>query len=266
DWSAQSRYKVLSELDDAFTWQKDDNDNHVTHVLAKDDNDNHVTHVLATSFEDSDLYLTPVLPSLSAFKSGHRSVSTSSCHDTQSSVSVPVALTSHNSSEDARLAELLKVEPGLMVHIKKPGLRIAYAKYMDYLRALALLESKIANSTWPKDLTAKHTPVVSLYFGKSTFHKGYKAAFEKIANYPEMVKWLEHNIDTKDNSDNDNSDDDDDKVDDVKVWGVKKAQYYLSDLQEWLENEGHLVVEEESQKKGKGKAKAVSKQSHKKTK
>ncbi|PPQ92037.1 hypothetical protein CVT25_004902, partial [Psilocybe cyanescens] len=131
DWSAQGRYKVLSELDDAFTWQKDDNNNHVTHVLAyhsfllddgdwsaqgrykvlselddaftwqKDDNNNHVTHVLATSFEDSDLYLTPVLPSLSALKSGHRSVSTSSRHDTQSSVSVPVALTSHNSSEDA---------------------------------------------------------------------------------------------------------------------------------------------------------------------
>jgi len=153
-----------------------------------------------------------------------------------------------------------------MVCIKKPTLRIAYAKYVDYLRALDLLESKIANGTWPQDLTTKHNPIVSLYFGKSTFHNGYKAAFEKLANYPEMVKWLKHNVDAQDNESGNNSDNNDhDNIDDIAVWGVKKSQYYLTDLQEWLENGGHLVGEEE-QKKGKGKAKALSKQSHKKTK
>ena len=66
-----------------------------------------------------------------------------------------------------------------------------------------------------------------------------KTAFFKVADYSEMVKWLEN---------------------DLEVWGVEKASYSLVDLRRFVDN-GTLV-----EKKGKGEKEDVSEGSGKQNK
>ncbi|KAF8232870.1 hypothetical protein L208DRAFT_1269823, partial [Tricholoma matsutake] len=96
------------------------------------------------------------------------------------------------------------------------------------------------------------TDIISLFVSKSFFHSHYKHYFSKVAEYEEMVAWL---------------DEKEDQLSDVEVWGVGKAVYTFTDLAVWLENGGSLEgegdlkekekekVKEKVKDKGKGKSK-----------
>src|SRR5882757_4431682 len=112
------------------------------------------------------------------------------------------------------------------------SLHIAYQKYKAYLEACHTYEMKVADGSWiGNKLTA--VDLIQLFVSKSFWHSHYKKLFSKVANYPDMVAWLENGSD---------------RPADIIVWGVEKSVYYFKDLEAFLE--------QKERKKGKGKLKA----------
>jgi len=112
------------------------------------------------------------------------------------------------------------------------SLHIAYQKYKAYLEACHTYEMKVADGSWiGNKLTA--VDLIQLFVSKSFWHSHYKKLFSKVANYPDMVAWLENGSD---------------RPADTTVWGVEKSVYYFKDLEAFLE--------QKERKKGKGKLKA----------
>jgi hypothetical protein len=79
-----------------------------------------------------------------------------------------------------------------------------------------------------------------LFVSKSFFHSHYRRFFSKVAEYPEMVAWLENS---------------EDQLDDVDLWGLEKTLYVFKDLDVWLQNGGSLEKEEKEEEKKKKKKK-----------
>ena len=128
---------------------------------------------------------------------------------------------------------LLGISPHLAT-CNDRNIHLSYEKYKAYLQASQTL-SKMEGS-WPGKKPST-TDLIEVFVSKSMWFSHYKPAFFKVANYSEMVKWLE---------------DSDDKGTDLEVWGVEKGSYSLVDLRKFVDN-GTLA-----EKKGKGKKKAVS--------
>jgi hypothetical protein len=124
------------------------------------------------------------------------------------------------------------------------NIRLSYEKYKAYLKASQTL-SKLEGS-WPGKKPSA-TDLIEVFVSKSMWFSHYKPAFPKVADYPEMVKWLENS---------------DDKGTDLEVWGVEKGSYSLLDLRRFVDN-GTLA---EKKGKGKGKKKDVSEGSGKQNK
>jgi hypothetical protein len=118
-------------------------------------------------------------------------------------------------------------------------LRVAYQKYCAYLAATQKLERMIADKTWLVKKPTK-TDLIELFVSKSFFHSHYRRFFSKVAEYPEMVAWLENS---------------EDQLDDVDLWGLEKTLYVFKDLDVWLQNGGSLEKEEKEEEKKKKKKK-----------
>jgi len=135
------------------------------------------------------------------------------------------------------------------VHLVGSGdvsLPVAYQKYMAYLVACGTLDAMVANGLWTIRRPTR-TDLIEVFVSKSFFHSHYRRHFPKVADYPEMVAWLEGEPGSVD----------------VDVWGAKKANYSFVDLGEWLENGGKMELDDEDEelerhkvlKRGKGKGK-----------
>ena len=139
------------------------------------------------------------------------------------------------------------------VHLTGSGdvsLPVAYQKYMAYLVACNTLDEMVGNGTWTTKCPTR-TELIEVFVSKSFFHSHYRRHFAKVADYPEMVAWLEGEPGSVD----------------VDVWGVRKANYTFVDLRDWLENGGTLELDVEDEelgkrkvpKRGKGKGKEKEK-------
>ena len=163
----------------------------------------------------------------------------------------PVA-TSTSSAVDSfksQLISLLGISAHLVAGSHDVSLPVAYQKFKAFLQATHTLEAMIGKGTWTIQKPTR-TDLIELFVSKSFYHSHYKPHFTKVADYPEMVKWLEGQSDLVA----------------VDVWGVQKESYSFSDLSVWLENGGKWEsdYEEEEDKvmkrsKGKGKAKDLNK-------
>ena len=125
---------------------------------------------------------------------------------------------------------------GIPAHLVGPGdvsLQVAYQKYCAYLMACQTLDRMHADKSWRGKKPSK-TELVEIFVSKSFFHSHYKRLFSKVAEYPDMVEWLECKGE---------------QGSDVEVWGVEKAIYNYRDLEIWLDNGGTLVIEEKELKK-----------------
>lgn len=155
------------------------------------------------------------------------------------------------SSFKSQLIGLLNIP----VHLTGSGdvtLPVAYQKYKAYLVACSTLDDMVADGTWTIGRPTR-TDLVELFVSKSFFHSHYRRHFSKVADYSEMVAWLEGQPGSVD----------------VDVWGVKKANYSFSDLKTWLANGGVLELDNEDEElekhevlkkgEGKGKEKALEK-------
>jgi hypothetical protein len=135
---------------------------------------------------------------------------------------------------------------GISAHLSARNdrnIRLAYEKYKAYLQASQTL-SKMKDGSWPGKKPST-IDLIEVFVSKSMWFSHYRPAFSKVADYSEMVKWLE---------------DSDDKGTNLEVWGVEKESYSLTDLRKFVDN-GTLA-----EKKGKGKKKDVSEGSGKQTK
>ena len=139
-----------------------------------------------------------------------------------------------------QLMTLLGISAHLSAHNDR-NIHFAYEKYKGYLQASQTL-SKM--DSWPGKKPCA-TDLIEVFVSKSMWFSHHKPAFSKVADYSEMVKWLE---------------DSDDKGTDLDVWGVEKGSYSLMDLHKFVNNGGTLA-----EKKGKGKKKDVSEGSGKQT-
>jgi len=148
-----------------------------------------------------------------------------------------------------QLATLLAV-PLHLVGTGDVSLQKAYQKYKAFLAASHTAEQLVGKGTLDRKPT--QGDIMSLFASKSFFHSHYKKFFPKVAQYPDMVAWLEEQPDC---------------LDDAEVWGVAQDTYVFADLQDWLENGGTLELDGEYEddrdakkgKKGKGKEKEKEK-------
>jgi len=137
---------------------------------------------------------------------------------------------------------------GIPVHLTGSGdvsLPVAYQKYKAFLVACHTLDDMVANGTWPIKRPTR-SDLIELFVSKSFYHSHYRRYFTKVADYSEMLAWLEGEPESVD----------------VDVWGVQKVNYSFTDLRAWLENGGMLELEDEDEvlekkvvKRGKGKGK-----------
>ena len=143
----------------------------------------------------------------------------------------------------SQLIELLGISANL-THLGNVSLQLAYKKYMAFLVACQTLSDMIKNWTWPIKRPTR-TELIELFVSKSFFHSHYQRYFSKVADYPNMIAWLEEEPDSVD----------------IDVWGVQKDNYSFTELRVWLQNGGTLELDEEDEefeeykvvKKGKGK-------------
>jgi hypothetical protein len=135
-----------------------------------------------------------------------------------------------------RLMTLLGIPVRLTVHNDR-NICIAYKKYQAFLQASQTLSKMFSDGSWPGKKPSS-MDLIEVFVSKSMWFSHYKPAFSKVADFPEMVLWLE---------------DSDEKGTDLDVWGAEKGTYSLMDLCKFVDN-GTLVVVE---KKGKGKKKEV---------
>jgi hypothetical protein len=145
-----------------------------------------------------------------------------------------------------QLANLL----GIPTHLVGPGdvsLSVGYQKYRAYLTACSTLDQMVAEKTWLLKKPSK-TKIVEIFVSKSFFHFHYKRLFSKVAEYPEMVAWLECK---------------EDRLMDVEVWHVEKPTYVFKDLEMWLDNGGTLEMKVEQTKKKEKKEKKGGKDKEK---
>ena len=142
---------------------------------------------------------------------------------------------------------LTSFKTDLMTHLNIPlkladhtdgSLHLAYQKYKAFLEANATLALLCASGEWERKKPSV-TDLIEIFQSKSMWHSHHAKAFSKVADYPEMVSWLDKEKDAPSN---------------IAVWGFEKAVYHFKDLFLFLE-----LKEKEGGKlgsKGKGKMEA----------
>jgi hypothetical protein len=159
------------------------------------------------------------------------------------------ASASIQSSRRSSSVDVSSYSTELMVHLNislsladrsQRSLRHSYAKYKAFLAAIPVLDAKWKNNELPFARKPTHEQVIETMQSKTFWYDYIRKFFPRVAEYPNMVAWLEN---------------EDDGPSDIEVWGVEKTQYGFIDLDVWLKNEGKgLVVVEERNRKGKQKA------------
>jgi len=145
----------------------------------------------------------------------------------------------------SQLISLLGIPAHLVTGSRDVSLPVAYQKFKAFLLACETLKGMVGNGTWT---IRKPTQIelMELFVSKSFYHSHFRPNFTKVAEYPEMVKWLEGQLD----------------VVAVDVWGFQRESYSFSDLKVWLENGGKWESdydddeEDKVMKRGKGKGRA----------
>ena len=115
------------------------------------------------------------------------------------------------------------------------SLHFAYLKYKAFLEANSTLASLCASGEW-EGKKPSVTDLIEIFQSKSMWHSHHAKAFSRVADYPEMVSWLEKAKDAPSN---------------IGLWGFERPAYHFKDLFAFLE--GKEVGK--SGGKGKGKLK-----------
>ena len=105
-------------------------------------------------------------------------------------------------------------------------LHLAYQRWKANQAALNLLAERVANGTWPGARPTEQQ-VYECFISKSTWFLYYRKNFLNIAEYPEMVLWLDKDPGALSNFD---------------LWGFEKATYYFKDLVQYLERAERKVT------------------------
>src|SRR5271170_839732 len=107
------------------------------------------------------------------------------------------------------------------------SLHFVYEKYKAHLKATTTLGELCASGEWQgkKPLS---TDLVEVFQSKSMWHSHHVKAFSQIGDYPEMVSWLNKEVDAPSN---------------MELWGFEKATYVFKDIFTFFDNK----------RKGKGK-------------
>jgi hypothetical protein len=114
------------------------------------------------------------------------------------SIPPPASSTVTFDSMKGQLATLL----GVPLHLVGAGdvsLCKAYQKYKAFLSAVHTADQLVSKGTLKKKPT--QGDIMTLFASKSFFHSHYKKFFPKVANYPDMVAWLEEQPDCLDSVD-----------------------------------------------------------------
>jgi hypothetical protein len=114
------------------------------------------------------------------------------------------------------------------------SLHTGYQKYKAFLQASETLARLWTAGEWAGKRPSV-TDLIEIFQSKSMWHAHHAKAFSKVADYPEMVLWLEKDKDAPSN---------------IGIWGYEKAVYNFKDLFAYIESKGKLG------QKGKGKMKA----------
>jgi hypothetical protein len=132
----------------------------------------------------------------------------------------------------------LEIPPHLVGKFTKDaGIKVYYAKYQAFLKAMDIMGTKFKEGLWPAPKMINRTTLIELFVSKSMWHSHVNYYFKNIADYPEMQMWL---------------DGADGAPDDLELWGVKKSTYYFTDLAAYLVEQDKLRAQ-----KGKGKAQGM---------
>ena len=144
----------------------------------------------------------------------------------------PPSTSAHSEPGDwkQQLMTLLEIPSHLSIRNDR-NIRVAYSKYKAYLQASQTLTGMVTDGSWPGKKPSA-TDLIEVFVSKSMWFSHYKPGFSKVADYPDMVEWLEGGDEIKS---------------DLEVWGVEKSAYSLLDLKKFVDN-GTLA-----EKKGKGK-------------
>ena len=114
-----------------------------------------------------------------------------------------VSLNSHH----IQLMDILCIDPKLSDHNRK-GLKWCYEKYKGFNAAVQTMDQLLKQGKWP--LTTKkpnHTELIEIFMSKSYWHSYVVKPFAVVAQYPQMVAWLE-----------------DEGLSDFEVWHVQKLE------------------------------------------
>ena len=128
----------------------------------------------------------------------------------------PLYLQPSTSNVNSYKAELISLL-GIPSHLTGSGdvlLQIAYQKYNAFLVACQTLDQMLANNSWMIKRPTQ-TDLIELFVSKSFYHSHYKRFFSQVAQYSDMVAWLESQPD---------------RMSDVDIWGILKANYTFTDL------------------------------------
>ena len=129
-------------------------------------------------------------------------------------------------------------------------------QFLCYLAVTKALNVMCQIKQWPEKPPTERQ-VTELFIGKSQWSNVWHPTFSRVSqHFPEMVKWLQRDADSKDTE---------------ELWGID-AEYTLKMLKEWMDQGGKplkgkaKIVEEpvaESSSKGLGKEKEKEKKKKK---
>jgi hypothetical protein len=75
------------------------------------------------------------------------------------------------------------------------SLQLAYQKYTAFLLTFQTYEEMVRSKTWTAALQPTKTNIIELFVSKSYFHSHYKRYFPRVAEYVDMVAWLNEDDD-----------------------------------------------------------------------
>ena len=153
------------------------------------------------------------------------------------------------SAYETSLLHILKVP---MDHTRTTGAKSLQEQFLCYLAVTKALNDMCQIKQWPEKPPTERQ-VTELFIGRSQWSNVWRPTFSRVSqHFPEMVKWLQHDADSKDTE---------------ELWGIE-AKYTLKMLKEWMDQGGKplkgkaKIVEEpvpESSLKGLGKEKEKKK-------
>jgi hypothetical protein len=153
----------------------------------------------------------------------------------------PAATVSRDSTPDvgstqAQLIRILNIPESLTTRENVTDLRIAYGKYLGYLRANATMIKMRNDGSWVGKVP-KGEDLITVFVSKSTWYEKY-VLFGHVEKHPDLQDWLEA-----------------DPASTVTFWPEVKTRYTFEDLIDFLVESGDIVVKKKG--KGKGKRKAA---------